>query len=89
MTNLISMEKPDIENSYMSPKEIYMKNKRFAKISTISHIYDVSKSTVYRWLENLDEQQFPGVYVELSSSLKLINLDEFDKYLYSMHKKYL
>ncbi|RAI82535.1 helix-turn-helix domain-containing protein [Macrococcoides goetzii] len=89
MSKVLKIEVPTKEKTIMDPKEIAMKDKRFAKVNTLATLYDVSYSTVYRWLNNLDETKFPRVYVELSSSLRLINLEEFDKYLYSMHKKYL
>ncbi|GGA98734.1 helix-turn-helix domain-containing protein [Macrococcus hajekii] len=88
MSNLAIMPTP--QNTVMDEREVKAIEPRFAKVATLAKIYNVSKTTVYRWLKEAEQsQEWPKLFIEVTSSLTLVNLEEFERYLYTKHRKYL
>lgn len=88
MNSIISM--PTKQNTVLEKIQIQDIKPRFAKVSTLTKMYDVSKSSIYRWLNEAEQSgEWPKLFVEVSSTLSLVNLEEFERLLYSKHKKQL
>lgn len=88
MSNLAVLPSP--QNTVMDEKEVKEIEPRFAKVVTLAKIYNVSKPTVYRWLKEAEQsEEWSQLFINVTSSLTLVNLKEFERFLYSKHRKYL
>lgn len=63
----------------------------YGKPTTIAKVFDVGKSTVYRWLREYDEDNLgvKDLYLNLSSSMTRIDIEKMREYLKLKNKKWL
>ena len=77
---------PTKQNTALEEKQIVFPVK-YAKPKLICEIFNISYSTFYR-LED-DNLDIEDMYIDISSTLTLVNVEQFEKYLKAKHKKYL
>ncbi|MDG0819877.1 helix-turn-helix domain-containing protein [Staphylococcus equorum] len=63
----------------------------YGKPLTIAKIFDVGKSTVYRWLRDYDEDDLgvKDLYLDLSANMTRIDIEKLREYLKLRNKKWL
>ena len=74
---------PTKQNTALEEKQIVFPVK-YAKPKLICEIFNISYSTFYRLLKSYED-----MYIDISSTLTLVNVEQFEKYLKAKHKKYL
>ena len=63
----------------------------YGKPATIAKIFDVGKSTVYRWLRDydVDDLGVKELYLDLSANMTRIDIEKLREYLKLRNKKWL
>lgn len=81
---------PTKQNTALEEKQIVFPVK-YAKPKLISEIFNISYSTFYRLLKSYegDNLGIEDMYIDISSTLTLVNVEQFENYLKAKHKKYL
>ncbi|MBA8761748.1 helix-turn-helix domain-containing protein [Staphylococcus coagulans] len=87
MPKVIEMPNPD--NTYIG-EEKFVK-KLYAKATHVHVLFDVSRSTVYKWLREYDEDNLgiEDLYIDYSANMTLINIAKLEEYLLARHKKWM
>lgn len=82
-------EIPNPENTVLG-EEKFVK-KLYAKVETVHTMFDVSRSTVYKWLKEYDKDSLniKGLYIDYSATMTLINIAKLEEYLLERHKKWM
>ncbi|PTE43393.1 helix-turn-helix domain-containing protein [Staphylococcus equorum] len=80
---------PNPENTLIG-EEKFVK-KLYAKATHIHTMFDVSRSTVYKWLREYDQDDLgiKNLYIDYSASMTLINIAKLENYLIERHKKWM
>ncbi|WP_239761094.1 helix-turn-helix domain-containing protein [Mammaliicoccus sp. N-M51] len=83
-------EIPTKQNVVMNDEQIKV-SPIYAKIATLPKLIGVSKSTIYRVLKEYDQNSngIENMYVSLSSTLTIVDIEKFKAYLNTRHKKWL
>ncbi|MCG1354836.1 helix-turn-helix domain-containing protein [Staphylococcus epidermidis] len=81
---------PTKQNTALEEKQIVFPVK-YAKPKLICEIFNISYSTFYRLLKSYEDDNLSieDMYIDISSTLTLVNVEQFEKYLKAKHKKYL
>ena len=81
---------PTKQNTAFEEKQIVFPVK-YAKPKLISEIFNISYSTFYRLLKSYEDDNLgiEDMYIDISSTLTLVNVEQFENYLKAKHKKYL
>lgn len=81
---------PTKQNTALEEKQIVFPVK-YVKPKLISEIFNISYSTFYRLLKSYEDDNLgiEDMYIDISSTLTLVNVEQFENYLKAKHKKYL
>ncbi|MCG1813708.1 helix-turn-helix domain-containing protein [Staphylococcus epidermidis] len=81
---------PTKENTALKERQIVFPVK-YAKPKLSCEIFNISYSTFYRLLKSYEDDNLgiEDMYIDISSTLTLVNVEQFEKYLKAKHKKYL
>jgi len=81
---------PNTENTALETKQIVFPVK-YAKPKLLSELFGCSYSTIRRLLISYDEDNLgiENLYMDISSTLTLVNVEKFEQFLQKKHKKYL
>lgn len=87
-TNLQDL--PTKENTALDQEQIVFPIK-YAKPKLLGEIFNCSYSTIRRLLISYDEDDLgiQNLYMDISSTLTLVNVEKFEQFLQKKHKKYL
>lgn len=80
---------PNPDNTILG-EEKFVK-KLYAKATHINTMFDVSRTTVYKWLREYDKDDLgiKGLYVDYSANMTLINIAKLEDYLIKRSKKWM
>lgn len=82
-------EEPTLENSLLKPEAVSTRPVYVSK-KVAAEMFSVSKSTIFQWCKNAEESgEWPGVSIRPSSTITLLHLDTFEKYVISKNKSFL
>lgn len=86
MSNVIEIAR---HNTVMEESQIVFQPV-YCQVPAAAKLFNVSKSTVYKWLRQYDDNNngVEGLYVDYSSTLTLINIEKLEQFLQTFHKKY-
>ncbi|PTI22482.1 pathogenicity island protein [Staphylococcus warneri] len=81
---------PTKENTVLEHGQIVFPIK-YAKPKLLGEIFNCSYSTIRRLLISYDEDDLgiENLYMDISSTLTLVNVEKFEQFLQKKHKKYL
>ncbi|MBJ7884465.1 helix-turn-helix domain-containing protein [Staphylococcus warneri] len=81
---------PTMENTALAQEQIVFPIK-YAKPKLLGEIFNCSYSTIRRLLISYDEDDLgiENLYMDISSTLTLVNVEKFEQFLQKKHKKYL
>ncbi|SCT46592.1 pathogenicity island DNA-binding protein [Staphylococcus aureus] len=81
---------PSEENVITDPKQVVVKP-LFAKPSVLSEIFGISYSSTRRILIEWekDHKDIDDLYYSLSSTMTVISIPRFEKYMKARHKKWM
>ena len=86
MSNVIEITP---HNTVMEESQVVY-NPVYCQVPAAAKLFNVSKSTIYKWLRQYDEDSkgVEWLYVDYSSTLTLINIEKLEQFLKQFHKKY-
>ncbi|WP_239703032.1 MULTISPECIES: helix-turn-helix domain-containing protein [unclassified Mammaliicoccus] len=63
----------------------------YSKIATLADLCNVSKSTIYRIIDRYDKEPngVEDMYISLSATLKLVEIEKFKEYLRTINKSWM
>lgn len=81
---------PTKQNTALEQEQIVFPVK-YAKPKLLSQIFNCSYSTIRRLLISYDNDNLgiENLYMDISSTLTLVNVEKFEQFLQRKHKKYL
>ncbi|MDW4085261.1 helix-turn-helix domain-containing protein [Staphylococcus saprophyticus] len=84
-----NIEIPTIQNTALQDSKIVFPVK-YASPKKLSEIFGMSTSTVYRQLSEYENDNLGinDLYISLSATLKIINVERFEQYLMKKNKKW-
>lgn len=81
---------PTSENTALSENRVVFPVK-YATPKKLSEIFGMSSSTIYRQLKEYEDDDLgvKDLYISLSTTLKVINVEKFEDYLLKKNKKWM
>ncbi|WP_414045412.1 helix-turn-helix domain-containing protein [Macrococcus equi] len=90
MNKVIDLPKPHPSNSVLSDDQVAPVKMIYCKVSTLPKLFNISKATCYRFLKEADtlDEFKDRICVDVSATLTLVNIEVFEEFLKSKHKKH-
>lgn len=90
MSRMKLQDLPTKQNTALEKEQVVFPVK-YAKPKLLSELFNCSYSTIRRLLISYDEDNLgvENMYLDISSTLTLVNVEKFERFLQRKHKKYL